>query len=581
MRKSAGLMVMATASSGSASDLSGRHYSAKDLAARQATVFFFVSTQCPISSQYTPRMIEAARQYAPRGVAFFLADANADDSLSALRRYARERQFPFPVVRDVHATLADRLDAQATPEVVVVDANGAIRYLGRIDDNRDRARVTRHDLTEALDALLAGKPVARTRTLAFGCAIFRDAPAHPAAKAASVTYTRNVAKILNENCVSCHRPGDVGPFALTNYHEARTWAAAIKSYTAHRLMPPWKAAPGYGEFQGAHYLTDAQIATLGRWADTAAPEGNPGELPAPPRLPAPGGWPLGTPDAILKPDRDYHVAAEGPDVYRNFVLPADFAKDRYLSAMAFRPGNRAIVHHIIAYIDPKAISVAREGEDGQPGYTVPGTGVGIKDAEWGDGWAAGMEARALPPGVAIKIPAGAKIVMQVHYHKTGKPETDRTEIGLYDAKTPVEHRLQVMAVGNEEIGLTPGNPAQTLHARFQVPADATLRSIIPHMHMLGKEMKVTATLPDKTVKPLIWIKDWDFNWQMNYRYTQPIPLPAGTWIDLTAVYDNSEKNPRQTSHPAKIVRFGEQTTDEMCYAFLGFTVDNARTARSK
>ncbi|HLK60891.1 MAG TPA: hypothetical protein VKU00_30280, partial [Chthonomonadaceae bacterium] len=382
---------------------------------------------------------------------------------------------------------------------------------------------------------------------------------------------------LNRSCVGCHRTGEIGPFALETYREAKVWAGPIKDYTARKLMPPWKPVPGHGDFYDANVLTDTERSALAAWAEAGAPEGDPKDLPPPPKFPSTDAWTLGTPDMIVQPVRDYHLEAEGRDVYRNFVLPVDFKEDRYLSGMEFKPGNRAIVHHIVVFFDTSGKSAEMDGKDKEPGYTVPGTGIGV-GALWGDVWVPGSMPRRLPPGVGIKIPAGAKIVMQVHYHKTGKPETDRSRMALYFAPQKPDEVIHVVSDGTFFFNLKPGDAHQTLHGVFpsgqsRLPVDVKLWSIFPHMHMLGKEMKVTATLPDGTVKPLIWINDWDFNWQATYFYKEPIFLPKGTLIEMTAVYDNSDTNPRQTSHPPKTVRFGEQTTDEMCFVFLGFTGD--------
>jgi mono/diheme cytochrome c family protein len=556
-------------------DVQGRRYGPEETARHPATVFLFWSSHCPIANLYVPRMIDLVREYQPRGVRFFLVSSDILDSRAAVAQFAKARALPFPAVKDTGTALADWLGAQATPEAIILDGPGEVRYRGRIDDNQDRSRVTRQDVREALEALLAGKSVARPLTLPFGCAIFRE-PVRSAGRARDAhapTYTRDVAQILSENCVVCHRKGEVAPFALETYPQARAWSRQIKEYTARRLMPPWKAAPGYGSFRDARFLTDAQIAVLTRWADAGAPHGPPRDLPPPPRFPSVDAWPLGTPDVVLKPVGPYHLAAEGKDVYRNFVLPIDFAEDRYVAGIDFKPDNRSVVHHIVAYLDPTGKSAQMDGREAEPGYTVPGVGIGTPEALWGDVWVPGNTPRRLPPGMAIKIPAGAKIVMQVHYHKSGKPEADWSRMALYFARGPVETLLQTGVVGNVQFVLEPGQERQEVRADLVLPTDVRVWSIFPHMHVLGREMKVIATLPDGTEKPLVWVRDWDFNWQMTYQYQEPVPLPKGTRVALVAVYDNSEKNPRQTSHPPRRVRFGEQTTDEMCYAFFGFTED--------
>ncbi len=566
-------------------DTSGKSYSKESLSKNKATVFFFVSTECPISNIYTPRMIAISQDYASRGVACFLVDSNDEDTPARFKNYTAERKYPFASVKDSGTKLADLLHAQTTPEAVIIDTSGEFRYLGRIDDNQDKTKVARQDVREALDAVLAGKPVSRTRTLPFGCAIFRDKSAPASATKAAITYTRDIAPILNANCVICHRSGEVAPFSLETYPQARTWASAIKAYTARHIMPPWKPVAGWGDFHEARALSTAQLSAIASWADHGAPFGERKDLPTPPKFDTPGQWTLGTPDMVLSPPRPYHLAAESPDVYRNYVLPADFKEDRMLCATAFQPGNRAIVHHIVTYIDTSGIAEKLDGHDSEPGYSVPGTSIGVLDAAWGDVWVPGSAPRRLPPGIGVKIPKGAKLVMQVHYHCDGKPETDLSKMALYFSKVPVQHQLETFPIGSMRFHLAPGDSHAVVKNTMGLfsgglPQAVKLWSIFPHMHMLGRDMKVYAVLPDGTKKQLIWINDWDFNWQATYYYKEPILLPKGTKVYLEAVYDNSAQNPRQTSQPPKAVHFGEQTTDEMCFAFMGLTfVDSQSVSR--
>lgn len=556
-------------------------YQPADLGRAKATVFLFTSSQCPVANAYTQRIIALGRDYETKSVRFFLVHESGENAATLLR-YVRERGFPMPSVRDDGALrLADQLDASTTPEAVVLDNQARVRYRGRIDNSRDPDKVFRRDVRDALDAVLAGRPVARPRMLAFGCTIFREAPkvvvaTKTAQYASPVTYAGQVAAILDKNCVSCHRAGEAAPFALDSYRQARVWARAIKDYTVRRAMPPWKAVRGHGEFLDARVLPDRDIAMLARWADAGAPEGNPKRRPPLPRFAPAGQWVLGTPDQIVRPARPYHLGADGKDVYRQYVLPLDFARDEYLSAIEFKPGNRAVVHHMIAYLDPSGASAKLDGREREPGYTVPGTGVGIPNAKFVWGWAPGNTPRALPPGTAYRLTKGAKLILQVHYHKSGKPETDQSSLGLFYAKTPVDREMRVWDVSNSDFVLLPGRANQHVRAMFVLPEDVHVWSLLPHMHMLGRQMHLTAQLPDGSARSLIYIADWDFNWQESYNYKQPLALPKGTKILLDAVFDNSERNPRQPLLPPREVRFGEQTIDEMCIGFFTVTVDRER-----
>lgn len=563
------------------SDLSGRAWQAADLHKNKASVFFFVSTECPISNIYTPRMVELAKTYSKQGIGFFLVDANAEDTPAKLRKYAAERGVLFPVVKDTKLTLADSLIADHTPEAVVLDGKGIVQYRGRIDDNRDRTRIIRHDLQEALDALLAGKPVTRPRTLAIGCAIFRDHPAAAvtATAANTVTYARDVAPILFGNCVVCHRSGEAAPFALETYQQAKTWASQIKDYTARRQMPPSKAVKGYGEFCDQRVLTDAQIATLAKWAGSGAPSGNLKAAPALPKFPPPNDWVVGKPDVVMQPDRPYHLAAEGEDVYREFVMPQVYDEDKFISSLEFQPDNRAVVHHIVLYFDPTGKSASMDGKEKEPGYSVSGAGIGVFGEQFVQAWVPGGTPYALPKGTAYRLKKGTRIVIQVHYHKDGKVEEDRSRVSVrFTPAAQVEKEMRTAALINPLFQLKPGDAHQQVKCAINLPVNATVWSVFPHMHLLGREMKITAKLPGGEEKPVVWINDWDFNWQETYRYKEPLHLPKGTRINLVATYDNSERNPRQPTHPPAPVTWGEQTTDEMCIGFLQYTIDVEKVA---
>ena len=562
------------------SDLSGHTWQSADLRPNKASVFFFVSTECPISNIYTPRMVEFAKTYTSQGVAFFLVDANREDSPAALRKYAAERGVVFPLVKDANLSLADGLIADHTPEAIVLDGQGTVRYRGRIDDNRDRTKIIRHDLQEALEAMVAGKPVRRPRTLAVGCAIFRDIPGASVANAPNaVNYAHDVAPILFANCVACHRTGEAAPFALETYQEAKTWAGQIKDYTARRQMPPSKAVRGYGDFCDQRTLDDSQIATLAKWAGSGAPAGNLKAVPPLPKFPPPHEWALGKPDVIMQADRPYHLEAEGADVYREFVMPQVFDEDKFITSLEFQPENRAVVHHVVLYFDPTGRSVSMDGKEKEPGYSVSGAGIGVFGEQFVQAWVPGGTPYTLPKGTAYRLRKGCRIVIQVHYHKDGKVEQDQSRVSVRFAPAgQVEKELRTVGLINPAFQLNPGNAHQEVRVGFTLPVNATIWSVFPHMHLLGKEMKIKAELPGGKETPLVWVNDWDFNWQETYRYKQPVHLPKGTHISLVATYDNSERNPRQPTHPPALVTWGEQTTDEMCIGFLQFTIDAEKVA---
>jgi mono/diheme cytochrome c family protein len=386
-----------------------------------------------------------------------------------------------------------------------------------------------------------------------------------------VTYAKDIAPILYQNCASCHRTGEIGPFALMSYTDAKKRAAQLVSVTESRFMPPWHA-DSHGEFRDERKLTPEQIATIREWVAAGSPEGSPSAVPAPPKFPQ--GWSLGKPDLTLEPTKAYTLAAEGGDVYRCFVIPSGQTEDRYVAAIEVRPGNAKVVHHVIAYLDVsgKAKQVEAQNKDGQPGYTSYG-GIGTTPSGALGGWAPGNLPRLLPDGVGTLLPKGSDVVLQVHYHRSGKAETDQTRIGIYFCKKPVDKRMRILPVFGM-LSIPAGEANYTVHGfPMNLGNDATILGVMPHMHLLGHDMTVTATMPDNSKKTLVHVPNYDFNWQTTYMYKEPVKVAAGTRVGLTAHYDNSSSNPRNPNRPPKQIGWGEQTTDEMCIAFVYYTID--------
>jgi mono/diheme cytochrome c family protein len=396
--------------------------------------------------------------------------------------------------------------------------------------------------------------------------------AAPAASklASTPTFNKDVAPILYKNCSNCHRPGEVAPFALLTYDDAAKRAKQIAAITTSRVMPPWKATPGYGEFLDERRLTDQQITTIRDWAMHGAPEGDPKEKPVPPVFAT--GWLAGQPDQVIEMKQAYSVPAEGPDQFRCFVIPLNAAQDEYVNTVEFRAGNPKIVHHAILFLDSSGEGRTKEEAPGKGYDCVGGPGLDITGAL--GGWAPGATPATSRPGVASTIKKGSDLVLQIHYHLDGKPELDQSKIGLKFSKEPPTKGLTLFVLGNQKIDIAPGDDHYVVKASGTLPMDAEAIAVFPHAHYLCKDMKVDATLPDGTTQPLIWIKDWDFNWQGAYRYASPLPLPKGTRLDMQYIYDNSAANPHNPSNPPREVKFGEQTTNEMAFAFVSLTLES-------
>jgi len=399
------------------------------------------------------------------------------------------------------------------------------------------------------------------------------------AKKHTVTYAGDVAPILNAKCVSCHRPGEVAPFSLEGYDNAKKWATMTANVTSKGIMPPWKAVHGFGEFRDENRLTPEQIEALREWSATGAPRGDRAKEPPTPSFAA-SEWKLGKPDMILQPSKPYKLGPEGPDLYRNYVIHTDFAEPKWITAMEVKPGNKRIVHHVITFLDGNRMARSLETKlaDGQEGYTSGGGGVGIVPTGSLGGWAPGLEARQSPEGSAFLVKPGTDLIIQVHYHRDGKPEEDQTRVGLFFAKKPVQKEMNLLWLFNFGVNIPAGEKSYKLRREFTLPVDATLYSTMPHMHLLGHSMKAWLELPDGTTKPLVYIDNWDFNWQFNYAFKQPIHAPKGTKEIVEAVYDNSPENPRNPNSPPKRVTWGEETTDEMFLLITSYTRDGQSIA---
>lgn len=383
--------------------------------------------------------------------------------------------------------------------------------------------------------------------------------------AATPTFDKDVAPILFAHCARCHRPGQVAPFPLLTYHDVAKRASLIATLTASHYMPPWKPVPGFGEFQDANELSDAEIATLRNWAKAKAPEGDSADLPPTPHFAE--GWQLGPPDLVVQMPQTFQIPADGEDIYQCFVLPLPLPAGTSVAAVEMHPGNRKVLHHSLLYLNDDGAARELDKETAEPGYTCFG-GPGVRPAGSLGGWVPGATPHLLPAGVAMSVPEGADLVMQNHYHPSGKPETDQSELGIYFAKGPVEKTVFSLPMMHRDLTIPAGDSRYPVTSTFVTPIDLEVIGIAPHMHLLGREMKVTATLPDGQIKPLVWIKDWDFNWQGRYQYQAPVLLPKGTKIELQAIYDNSSGNPKNPHSPPQVVHWGENTTDEMCIAFI-------------
>jgi len=381
---------------------------------------------------------------------------------------------------------------------------------------------------------------------------------------APVSFARDVAPILYRACAPCHHNGGPAPFALVTYDDARRRAAQIVKVTQSRVMPPWMPEPGGVRFTGERRLTDAELRTLERWTEHGAPEGDRAERPPPPRF-APG-WQLGTPDLVLTLP-EYVLRADGADVFRNFVVPVPGNGPRFVRALEFRAGNAA-VHHANIRVDPTSASRQRDAADPAPGYE----GEILHSADFPDGHFLGWTPGQAPPlpddDLAWRLENGSDLVVQLHLRPTGKIERLRPAIGLYFAPRPPAHLPAIVRLGRQDIEIAPGLTDYRVGDQFVLPVDAQLRAIQPHAHYRAKIVRAWATLPGGERHALITITHWDFNWQDQYRFADPMWLPAGTTLAMEIVFDNSAANPRNPDRPPRQVSWGWRSSDEMADVWI-------------
>ncbi|MEK6322485.1 MAG: thiol-disulfide isomerase [Acidobacteriota bacterium] len=375
----------------------------------------------------------------------------------------------------------------------------------------------------------------------------------------SATFTKDVAPILFSRCIECHRTGEIAPMSLLTYQEVRPWAKSIRQRVVDRSMPPWSADPHYGKFSNDPSLSQKEIDTIVGWVDAGSPKGDDKDLPPTPKFVE--GWTIGKPDVVLAMQEEYSVPADGTVPYLYFTIPTGFKQDKWIQAMEIRPGNRGVVHHVIAFTQEAGASrrggvgsAAQQGRGQLGGITPNKTGV------------------VFAPGTARIVKAGSSIVFQMHYTTNGEATKDRTSIGLVFAKEPPTRTLVTGNAANSRFVIPPGEASHEVKSSNTFKEDVHLTSFMPHMHFRGKDFTYTAVYPDGRSEILLRVPKYDFNWQLTYVLEKPVALPKGTRLDCVAHFDNSTKN-KFNPDPTKEVRWGDQTWEEMMIGWFSFTRD--------
>ncbi len=533
-----------------------------DLKDKKAVAVIFLGTECPLVTYYLPRLNELAKEFAPKGVAVVAINSNIQDDVAAIQAQIERQPVVFPMLKDGDQKVANLGGAARPPRAFVPDGQRQLVYKGRTADQYgigyQRPYPNRRDLAEALSEVVAGRPVSRPQTPCPGCVISREKK--PDASS-SITYTNQVSRILQQHCIECHRPGQIGPFSLTSYDRARAWSDTMKEVVLDRRMPPWHPDPRYGKFSNDRSMPAKDVETLIAWIDAGCPKGDDADLPPPASFEDNDGWTMGKPDLILTMPEKHKVPAQSPRggyPYQYFMTPTNFKEDVWIQAVEARPGNKKVVHHILAFIQApgnRAGSLSR-GEDSIGGSLLVGTAPGDSPA-------------IFPAGVGKRIPAGSFILWQMHYTPNGAEEWDQSSIGVRVCKEPPEFEARTRAIMKRRFAIPPGADHVEVRAASTFSRDAVVLAFLPHMHVRGKSMMVKAHYPDGKSEILVSVPKYDFGWQVFYRWADPIRLPAGTKLECISVYDNSPDNPNNPD-PTKTVYWGDQTWEEMMIGWFDY-----------
>jgi thiol-disulfide isomerase/thioredoxin len=505
-----------------------------------AVALVFVSSGCPIGEKYLPRLNELAKEYDAKGVRFFGIASNAGDSPEDLKKWADENKLAFPVLHDARNIQADALLVERTNEVILVDSRASIRYRGAIDDQygyKDTRPAPKNNyLKDAIEAVLANDPgkISLKGTEVAGCAITRVEPEK--SKLDGLDRVRPVSE-------------EIAAY-LDKTDDARKKAAMMAEVVDNRRMPPWHADPRYGHFANDRRLTATERATLLAWVEQGTPLGDPSKVPAAKKWPE--GWTIGTPDIVFEIPETNTIPAQGTVPYYHLSVPTNFKEDVWVQAAEARPGNSAIVHHIIVYVVPPG------GNRGR----VIGEGRGHLC-----GYAPGDMPSVYPEGTAKKIPAGSTLVFQMHYTPNGKQTVDRSKVGLIIAKKPPVREALTVGIANPGFQIPPGADNFPVHSEQRFRNEVRLLAFMPHMHLRGKSFKYTLEKPGAKPEVLLSVPAYDFGWQSYYTLKEPLVLSPGMVMKCDATFDNSDKN-RANPDSKSYVRWGEQTWEEMMIGYI-------------
>ncbi len=526
----------------------------------RATVILLTSVDCPIAKLYAPRAARLEKEYREEGVRFLGLNPNIQDSPGEIEKQKKGAGIEFPILLDPLQVVTDRLQVTRTTEVLVLDEKLCIRYRGALDDQYGvgtrKPSPTNEYMVEAIEAVLAAEEPQTPATEAPGCLVGRVADR---AKV-DVTWNEHVAAVVHQECVECHRPGQVGPMSLLSYQDAKGWAPMMAEVVEQGRMPPWHADPHYGSFTNVRVLTDTQKALLVRWAEQGALEGK-AQAPAPtPPAFDEAGWAIGEPDLIIQLEEEEKIPAEGVVDYRYIMVDPHLEEDRWVQASEIRPTNPAVTHHVLALLVPP-------GQSGREALRGPENNDFVESGYFSVN-VPGARPNIYPDGMAKRLLKGSKFLFQLHYTPNGTSTTDRTRMGFRFATDKIEHEVLTRGIYNGRLHIPPHHPAAEFEARHEFLSPVKLISMFPHMHMRGKSFRFELK-GDEREAIVLDVPRYDFNWQNFYLLNEPLRIEAGESLLCTAVYDNSKDNPFNPN-PEQIVRWGDQTFEEMLIGYIDY-----------
>ena len=536
-------------------DLQGHSIPLSAAKGDKAVVLAFFSATCPISNKLGPELARLEKDYAGKNVAFYLVNIASESKPDDAAKYITAFGLKSPVVMDTAQTVQRTLAATTSTEVFVLDAARTLVYRGAINDQYglgySKDAPTKNFLRDALDAVLHDGAPAIAATSAPGCAL--DVPAAPKTTSTHLTYSHDISRILQSNCVTCHHQDGIAPFSLETYADVIEHAGMIKKQVDRGAMPPWfaaKSGPQDHTWLNDRSLSDSDKTDLLAWLNSDRPTGNAADAPLPRHFTEE--WLIGKPDVVYQIPRPVQVKAEGIMPYQTQTVETEFTEDRWVRGYEIQPTARAVVHHVIVRIHPKGTTLkeAGDGADGFYAAYVPGNSF-----------------RLLPEGFAKRLPAGSKISFQIHYTPNGHATQDQLKIGFVFAPQPPQYEVHVASLAKPSLNIPPGEANHIEVAETPLPSNMMFMSFMPHMHVRGKAFKYELITPDGKTETLLDIPRYDFNWQIQYQYSQPKFIPAGSTVRITAAYDNSTGNPANPD-PTKTVRWGQQTYDEMMIGYV-------------